>query len=176
MTYWLWGQGWKREELRDNSRSLGGGNGNSLQYSCLGESQGQKKLMGYSPWGHKELDMTERLSMHVPWWITSWMLHWKQWNMAGLWVYFSVQFSCSVMSDSMRPHEPQHARPLCPSPTPRLQPNSCPLSWWCHPTISFSVVPFSSCPQFFPASGSFQMSQLFTTKPSMDNWRNQRIN
>ena len=74
----------------------------------------------------------------------------------------SVQFSCSVMSDSLRPHEPQHARPPCPSPTPGVYPNSCPLSQWCHPTISFSVVPFS-CPQSFPASGSFQMSQLFAS-------------
>ena len=73
----------------------------------------------------------------------------------------SVQFSRSVMSNSLRPHEPQHARPSCPSPTPRVYPNSCPLSWWCHPTISSSVIPFSSCPQSFPASGSFQMSQLF---------------
>ena len=75
----------------------------------------------------------------------------------------SVQFSRSVMSDSLQPHEPQHARPPCPSPTPRVYSNSCPLSWWCHPTISSSVVPFSSCPQSFPASGSFQMSQFFTS-------------
>ena len=72
----------------------------------------------------------------------------------------SVQFSRSVMSDSLQPHEPQHARPPCPSPVPRVYPNPCPLSWWCHPTISSSVVPFSSCLQAFPASGSFQMSQL----------------
>ena len=75
----------------------------------------------------------------------------------------AVQFSCSVVSNSLRPHEPQHARPPCPSPTPRVYKNSCPLSWWCHPTISSSVIPFSSCPQSFPASGSFQMSQLFTS-------------
>ena len=73
----------------------------------------------------------------------------------------SVQFSCSVMFNSLRPHEPQHTRPPCPSPTPRVYPNSCPLSPWCHPTISSSIVPFSSCLQSFPASGSFQMSQLF---------------
>ena len=72
----------------------------------------------------------------------------------------SVQFSCSVVSDSLWPHEPQHARPPCPSPTPRVHPNPSPLSWWCHPTIS-SVVPFSSRPQSFPASEPFQMSQLF---------------
>ena len=75
----------------------------------------------------------------------------------------SVQFSRSVVSDSLRPHEPQHARPPCPSPTPGVHPNTCPLSWWCHPTISSSVVPFSSCPQSFPTSGSFQMSQLFAS-------------
>ena len=75
----------------------------------------------------------------------------------------SVQFSCSVMSDSLQPHELQHIRPPCPSPTPRAYPNICPSSRWCHPTISSSVVPFSSCPQSFPASGSFQMSQLFTS-------------
>ena len=73
----------------------------------------------------------------------------------------SVQFSCSVMSDSFRPHELQHARLPYPSPTPGIYSNSCPLSRWCHPTISSSVVPFSSCLQSFPSSGSFLMSQLF---------------
>ena len=75
----------------------------------------------------------------------------------------SVQFSHSVLSDSLRPHGLQHARPLCPSPTPRVYSNSCPLSRWCHPTISSSVVPFSTRFQSFPASGSFQMSQFFTS-------------
>ena len=74
-----------------------------------------------------------------------------------------VQLSHSVMSNSLWPHRLQHTRPHCLSPTPRVYPNSSPLSWWCHPTISYSVVPFSSCPQSFPASGSFQMSQLFTS-------------
>ena len=73
----------------------------------------------------------------------------------------SVQFSCSVMSDSLLPHESQHARPPCPSPTPRVHSNSRPSSRWCHPAISSSVVPFSSCPQSLPASESFPMSQLF---------------
>ena len=77
--------------------------------------------------------------------------------------YLFSQFSCSVVSDSLRPHEPQHARPPCPSPTPGVYPNPCPLSRWCHPTISSSVIPFSSCRQSFPASGSFPMSQLFTS-------------
>ena len=74
----------------------------------------------------------------------------------------SVQFSHSVMSDSLRPHGLQHIRPPCPSPTPGVYSDSCPLSQWCHPTISSSVVPFS-CLQFFPASASFQMSQFFAS-------------
>ena len=69
--------------------------------------------------------------------------------------------SCSVVSDSLWPHELQHARPPCPSPTPGVHPNSCVSSRWCHPAISSSVVPFSSCPQSFPARGSFPMSKLF---------------
>ena len=75
--------------------------------------------------------------------------------------FSSVQFSRSVVSNSLPPHGLQHSRPLCPSPTPRVRPNSCPLSQWCHPTVSSSVIPFSSCPESFPAAGSFQMSQLF---------------
>ena len=75
----------------------------------------------------------------------------------------SVQFSRSAMSDSLWRHGRQHARPLCPSSTPEACSNSCPLSQWCHPTISSSVIPFSSCLQSFPASGSFQMNQLFTS-------------
>ena len=76
---------------------------------------------------------------------------------------FSVQFSSSVVSDYLRPHELQHARPPCPSPTPSVYPNSCPLSRWCHLTISSSVVPFYSGLQSFPVSGSFQMNQLFSS-------------
>ena len=75
--------------------------------------------------------------------------------------FSSVQFSRSVVSDSLWPHEPQHVRPPCPSPTPEVYSNSCPSSRWCHPAISSSVVPFSSCPQSLLASGSFPMSQLF---------------
>ena len=75
----------------------------------------------------------------------------------------SVHFSRSVMSNSLRPHELQHTRLPCPSPTPGVYPNSWPLSRWCHPTISSSVIPFSSCPQSFPASGSFQMSQFLAS-------------
>ena len=79
----------------------------------------------------------------------------------------SVQFSRSVVSDSLRPHESHHARPPCLSPTPGVHPNSCALSQWCHPAMS-SVIPFSSCPQSLPASGPFPMSQLLT-------WDGQRI-
>ena len=82
---------------------------------------------------------------------------WNKWE--------SVQFSRSVMSDSLRPHESQHARPPCPSPTPRVHSDSHPSSQWCHPAISSSVVPFSSCPQSLPASESFPMSQLCMTWP-----------
>ena len=85
--------------------------------------------------------------------------------------FSSVQFSHSVVSDSVRLHESQHARPPCPSPTPRVHSNSRPLSRWCHPAISSSVVPFSSSLQSFPALGSFPMSQLFTSSgPSTGVW------
>ena len=76
--------------------------------------------------------------------------------------FSSVQLSHLVVFDFLRTHESQHARPLCPSPSPRVHSNSRPLSQWCHPAISSSVVPFSSCPQSLPASESFPMSQLFT--------------
>ena len=76
------------------------------------------------------------------------------------WELWALQFSCSVVSDSLWPHEPQHIRPPCPPPSPRVHQNPCPLCQLCHPTISFSVIPFSSYPQSFPASGSFPMSQI----------------
>ena len=75
----------------------------------------------------------------------------------------SVQFSHSVVSDSLQTHESQQTRASCPSPTLGVHPNPCPTSWWCHTTISSSVVPFSFCPQSLPASGTFQMSQLFAS-------------
>ena len=85
------------------------------------------------------------------------------WGFCGLcFLICSVQFSCSVMSDSLRPHESQHARSPCPSPTPRVHSDSCPSSQWCHPAISSSVIHFSSCPQSLPASESFPMSQHFS--------------
>ena len=98
--------------------------------------------------------------------VLNWSLHQK---IAHLWWihaghrHWGVQFSCSVMSDSLWPHGLQYASYPFSSPTSGACSNSCPLSWWCHPTISSSVIPFSSCLQSFPASGSFQMSQYFTS-------------
>ena len=85
------------------------------------------------------------------------------WINSQVLLHSTVQFSLSVLSDSLRLHGLQHARLPCPSPIHRASSNSCPLSWWCHPTISSSVVPFSSCLQSFPVSGSFLMSQLFAS-------------
>ena len=76
-------------------------------------------------------------------------------------IIYMLLFNHSVVSDSLRPHKPQHTRPPCPSPTPGVHRNPCPLNQWCHPTISSSVIPFSSCHQSLPASGSLQISQLF---------------
>ena len=96
--------------------------------------------------------------------------NWAAWSTDWDWVSHSlslqfslVQFSHSVMSNSLWSHELQHARPPCPLPTPRACSKSCPLSWRCHPTISSSVIPFSSCLQSFPASGSFSMNQFFAS-------------
>ena len=94
-----------------------------------------------------------------PLWRTVWRFLKKTRNRSAI---SSIQFSHSVVSDSLWPHELRHTRPLCPSPTPGIYPNSCPSSRWCHPAISSSVIPFSSCPQSLSASGSFPMSQLFT--------------
>ena len=84
-------------------------------------------------------------------------------SLVNICCHISVQFSRSVVSDSLWSHGLQHTRPPCPSPTPGVDSNSHPLSWWCYPTISSSVVPFHSCLQSFPASGSFPMSQFFTS-------------
>ena len=90
---------------------------------------------------------------------------WKAQNMniTGKYRSWMLLFSCSVVSDSLQPHGRQHARLPCPSPSPRACLNSRPLSQWCHPAISSSVIPFSSCLHSFPTSGSFQMSQFFTS-------------
>ena len=95
------------------------------------------------------------------------ILHFQKYSMTlNIWspkAFSSDQFSCSIMSSSLWPHGLQHARLPCPSPTPRAYSNSRPLNWWCHPTTSSSVIPFSSCFQSCWASGSFPMSQLFTS-------------
>ena len=119
-------------------RFPGGRHRNWLQNSCLENPYGQMNLANYGQWAHKESDATKHSIS-------------------------SVQFSCSVVSNSLWPHELQHTRPPCPSPAPQVYTNSCPLSQSCHPTISSSVVPVSSCPQSFPASGSFPIGQLFTS-------------
>ena len=108
-----------------------------------GDGKGRESLTCSSLWGRKELNTVE-------------------WLNKNKYIYTSsVQFSHSVVFDSLQPHQSQHARPPCPSPTPRVHSNSHPSSRWCHPAISSSVVPFSSCPQSLPASESFPMSQLF---------------
>ena len=121
-----------------SGRSVGEGNGNPLQYSCL-----------------------ENFTDRGAWWvrvhgITTWQT-WTEWLTPS---YLSVQFSCSVVSHSWWPHELQHSRPPCPSQTPGVYSSSCPSSRWCHPAMSSSVVPFSSCPQSLPASVYFPTSQL----------------
>ena len=130
-----------------------------------GKSHAQRSLVGYSPWNRKKSDITKQLRTHTHK-LPNMVKPIKLINVVFILMYLvksicSVQFSHSFVSYSLGPHEPQHARPPCPSPTPGVYPNSCPSSQRCHPTISSSVVPFSSCPQSFPA-GSFQMSQLFT--------------
>ena len=85
------------------------------------------------------------------------------------WINYQFSSLQLLSCGSLRPQEPQHARPPCPSPTPRVHPNSCPLGQWCHPTILSSVIPFSSYPQSFPASGSFQINYMYTYIPSLLN-------
>ena len=104
--------------------------------------------------------------MHVSFQIIACSRHMPRGGIVGSF----VQFTCSVMSDSLEPQGLQHARFPCPSPTPWAYSNSCPLSRWCHPTISSSGVPFSSCLQSFPASGSFQMSQFLTSGETPNYW------
>ena len=119
-----------------------------------GKSHGQRSLVGYSPGGTKS-------QTHLRDWTNT---H-TQTNTSEQTLLpnypSSVQFSHSVVSDSLRPHESQHSKLPCPSPTPGVYSDSCPSSQWCHPAISSSVISFSSCPQSFPASGSFPMSQPF---------------
>jgi len=123
-------------------RSPGEGNDNPLQCSCLG-----------NPWTEDSGGLRSMGTQKSRTWVSN--------KKKQIKYFSSVQFSCSVVSDSLPPHESQHARPPCPSPTPGVHPNSCASSQWCHPAISSSVVPFSSCPQSLPTSESFPTSQLF---------------
>ena len=114
--------------------------GNPLQYSCLENPHGQRILGGYSPWNHR-------------------VGHdWVTYTFTYIFTYSVQLLSCVRLFAT---HGLQHARLPCPSPIPGTCSNSCPSSRWCHPTISSSVVPFFSCPQAFPASGSFPVSQFF---------------
>ena len=125
-----------------------------------GDCEGQESLVCCSPWGRKELDMIEWLNCEVTVFPRSvqclFLIMPTQRTSIS-----SVQFSCSVLSNSLRPRGMLHTRLPCPSPTLRAHSNSCPSSWWCHPTISSYVVLFSSCLQSFSASGSFPMNQFF---------------
>ena len=113
------------------------------------------------PWGRRWKGGVRMEGIHV----CLWPIHVDLWQNPSQYskLIISYQFSCSVMSDSLWPHGLQHARPPSPSPTPGVYSNSCPSSQWCQPTVSSSVVPFSSCPPSFPASGSFPMSQFFAS-------------
>ena len=140
--------------IPEPGRSPGEGNGYPLQYSCLENSMDRGAwLAGNSSWGSRESNMTEWLTLCVMYSI--YLCTNKN--------VISVQFSYSVMSDCLWPHRLQHTRVPCPSPTPGAYSNSWLLSSWWHPAISSSVAPFSSCLQSFPPSGSFQMSQFFTS-------------
>ena len=103
------------------------------------------------------------ISKTILWIFRSWEVSWLKANDTSRYFYHSVQFSSSVVSDSLRPHGLQHTRLPCPSPTPRACSNSCPSSQWCHPNISISVIPFSSGLQSFSALGSFPMTQFFAS-------------
>ena len=132
------------------SRSFGEGNGTPLRYSWLENPRGRgawwAAVHGVQRVGHD--------------WATSLSLYFRYWILA---LMVSAQFSCSVIFDPLRPHGLQQDRLPCPSPTPGAYLNSCPANPWCHPTISSSVFPFSSCTQSFKASGSFPMSQFFAS-------------
>ena len=124
------------------------------------EFHGQRSLAGCSPWDRNESYTIEGLTLSL-FSMASKVLH--DLPHPRFWLISLVQFSRSVMSNSLRPHGLQHTRLPCPSSTPGSYSNSCPSRWWCHPTISSSVIPFSSCLQSFPASGSFSMSQFFAS-------------
>ena len=176
-----------------SGRSPGGGHSNPVQYSCLENPmdrwawratvhRSQRGRHDSSNWAWAGIGQAHSMCDIRPTVYMTWIAnkrhstvcmcvyrhHTYIWCSYNLWYYlchnvYSVQFSRSVVSDSLQPHEPQHTRPPCSSPTSGVHPNPSPLSWWCHPNILSSVVPFSSCPQSFPASGSFPMNQLFAS-------------
>ena len=115
------------------------------------------RLVNFGLWWWWVAYGTSRSLLHRFWWAV------LLWPGISQFCWVTIQFSHSVMSNSLQPHESQHTSPPCPSTTPGVHSDSRPLSQWCHPTISFSVVPFSSCPQSLPASESFPMSQLFAS-------------
>ena len=122
----------------------------------------ESTLITFYDWAMELPSFCKRIQINF--WIFSRYFLLKGWWIWSLkYIFNSIQFSHSVVSESLWSHEPQHARRSCLSPTPRAYPNPCPLSRRCHPTISSSVAPFPSSPQSFPSSGSFQMSQLFTS-------------
>ena len=131
------------------------------QYSCLENPMEPRSLVGYRPWGHKELVTTEHAC--ISWKIRKILLNLPAFHSFGRtdWSSSSSRFS-SVTQSCLTLRDPM-ARPPRPSPTPRVYSNPCPSSRWCHPTISSSVIPFSSCLQSFPTSESFQMSQFFVS-------------
>ena len=135
-----------------------------LTFFCRGKFwHAAQNYLSCRPSSHQWLKILLFSYSNVPWLhVTVWILYSVPLNFLYS-LYSSAQFSHSVVSNSLRPHGLQHARPPCPLPTPGVYSNSCPLSQWCHPTISFSVVPFSSCLQSFPASGSFAVSQFFSS-------------
>ena len=157
-------RGWESSETMPNSGLVS----TPLSHSCSSHScRTQDQTRSSTVWYNTEqaLGLIGGSAFYA--WLNSYFTppYWDHYFLILL-VYYSdvkVQFSCSVISDSLRPHGLQHARPPCPLLTPGAYSNSCPLSWWCHPTISSSVIPFSSHLQSFPASGSFPMSQFFAS-------------
>ena len=129
-----------------------------LTFFCRGKFwSAAQNYLSCKPSSHQWLETLLFSYSSVPWiHVTVWILYFVTLNFLYS-LYSSVQFSCSVVSNSLRPRELQHARPPCASPTPSVYPNPCPLSRWCHPTISSSVIPFSSYSQSFPESASLDL-------------------
>ena len=147
-------------EVHSSRDSLHQAKGKGCHGDCSASANGTYRVPALCCLGQHSL-----MEVMEPYWSNiNFIWVWEAYSHSS-WIPFcfpSVQFSRSVISNSLRPHGLQHSRPPCPSPTPGVDSKSCPLSRWCHPTISSSVIPFSSCLQSFPASGPCQMSQFFT--------------